>query len=1161
MEELFGLSLNVWVAVLLAVFLLTLAVVAVLALRNRIMLKLGLRNIPRRLGMTVLIIVGVMLSTVIMSAALGIGDTISFSIRHETLKALGPIDETIVSARAGSDDSFGASSYISLDRFQQIQDEVAELPLDGLTAQLAETAPTVSLATSLSEGRMRVVGIAPNLMEGFGPFTLTTGEEVRLESLAEGEAYINDRAADELEAEAGHDLRMIVGNGSLLIKVKGVVNRGGLAGSDPTLILPLERAQGIFDRPGQVNLIVVSNQGDALAGEVLSNEVTQELRVLFSDKEVVSKLKELLNNGAVLQALEEEESTLSDALQSEVAKLRAELQRAEVSDELISLLGDRDVNRVVLEVLEQEELQGIEREAVTLFAERAEFFVFDVKHDFLGAADAVGSGVTAVFLFFSLFSITVGILLIFLIFVMLAAARRSEMGMARAVGAKRGHLVRMFLFEGTGYALVSAAVGVVLGLAISALIVAVVNRLIAGFDVDFQLTRHFQARSVIIAYCLGMVITFGTVAFSSYRVSRLNIVVAIRGLPEALAVPIESPFLVRLMFLPRAVVRPLIFIIRGIRSLLRKRPGGLAQSLGLAVLWVVVFPIWVVDIVAAAFRFLWPYLLRGWLTFLAGLLLIVQSARAWERVSYFGAGVSLAVIGLGLMLRTVLKRTSLRADVRDRVAFTFMGVVMLVFWSMPMDTFDSITGELAGDFDVMFVSGIAMVAAAVWTVMYNADLLVRALSFVTGRVGKLRPVLVTAVAYPMSAKFRTGLTLAMFALVIFTLMVMSVLTNSFNASFSSDLETVVGGWDIQGEVNFNTPIQDIRESIQEEPKLRIQDFEAIGGFTKIDVEVREVGGEDQRWREYAVRAANDDFIEAAEYKLKLIANGYGNTPEEVWQALRRDPSLVVVEGIALPTRSGEQSDDQFRPLRFDDLFYENEEMSPVDIEVREPRTGAVIQLTIIGVLDRIHESFDENNGMLVSKAAVDDAIPFPVPISTYQFKVVEGADMERIAKDLKAAFQQHGMEAVVLEERFEQGLAAFRAFINIFIGFMALGLVVGVAALGVVSTRAVVERRQQIGVLRAIGYKRRMVQLSFLLESSFIALFGTAIGVVLGLILSYNAIADIRAEEGDENLRWVVPWLRITAIVVVTYLFALLATYLPARQASRIYPAEALRYE
>ena len=459
-----------------------------------------------------------------------------------------------------------------------------------------------------------------------------------------------------------------------------------------------------------------------------------------------------------------------------------------------------------------------------------------------------------------------------------------------------------------------------------------------------------------------------------------------------------------------------------------------------------------------------------------------------------------------------------------------------------------------------------MVAAAVWTVMYNADLLVRALSFATARIGKLRPVMVTAVAYPMSAKFRTGLTLAMFSLVVFTLVVMSVLTEGFSHSITDDLDTVLGEWDIEASVNPNAPIGDLRQAIAEEPKLRIEDFEAIGGLTRVDVGVREVDGEDPEWSHYHVGAVDDEFLDAALYELKLIAEGYGTTPEEVWRALKEDPTLTVIEGIAL--RSSKETDD-CRPLDFDTLHYDDESMTPVEIEVREPRTGAIVPLTLIGVLDRQHEQINEPAGMIVSKSAIDDAVPFPVPITGYRFRVAEGADEVQIAKDLETTFVVHGMEAEVLEEVWNEAVAAFKGFINIFIGFMALGLglglglglVVGIAALGVISTRAVVERRQQIGVLRAIGYRRGMVQLSFLLESSFIALFGTAIGVILGLVLSYNAINDIRTEEGNENIRYLIPWAQLLVITLVTYAFSLLATFLPARQASRIYPAEALRYE
>lgn len=74
-------------------------------------------------------------------------------------------------------------------------------------------------------------------------------------------------------------------------------------------------------------------------------------------------------------------------------------------------------------------------------------------------------------------------------------------------------------------------------------------------------------------------------------------------------------------------------------------------------------------------------------------------------------------------------------------------------------------------------------------------------------------------------------------------------------------------------------------------------------------------------------------------------------------------------------------------------------------------------------------------------------------------------------------------------------------------------------------------------------------------------LLGTAAGVVLGLILGINAISDIRAGQADQNLRLSIPCVQIVAIVALTYLFSMTATFLPARQASRIYPAEVLRYE
>ncbi|MBI2855406.1 MAG: FtsX-like permease family protein, partial [Chloroflexi bacterium] len=995
------------------------------------------------------------------------------------------------------------------------------------------------------------VGVDPAMLTGFGSFVLTSGQEVSLAELAAGEVYINDRAAKELDASPGDELRVYLNSQAHDLRVRGVVERGGIAGRDPTMLLPLERAQEMLDRAGEINLITISNRGDELSGAKLSRDVAQELRLFFNNPVATARLKELLGQERVLEALTKRGETLEGSLKEDVSRLQQELRRSEVSSELVNLLGDERVEDLVMGVLRRDDLKDMQREATTLFRERSDFRVMEVKRITLGWADDAGSFATTFFMIFGLFSIMVGILLIFLIFVLLAAARRSEMGMARAVGAKRRHLVQMFVFEGTAYSLVSSAVGVVLGLAVSAVMVLTLNQIFASFDDGFRLTPHVVLRTVVVSYCLGMAITFATVAVSAYRVSHLNIVAAVRGLPTPIVIG-TTPWRDLLAALWRELLRPFHLAWLAVGSLVTIHPLRAAAYM-LQALWrAVTFP---GTVGKAVLQVLGHFFMQGWLAFLLGLLLTAQAIRSWDRISIFGAGVSLTLIGLGLMLRTALQRARVRPDITDRIAFTSMGVAILVFWALPADFVEDITGELEGDFDVMFASGITMVAAAVWTVMYNADLLVKGLTFITGGIGQLRPVLVTAVAYPMSSRFRTGLTLAMFALVIFTLTVMSVLSNTFGTQFA-ETETITGGWDIEGEVNFNTSIQDIEGRIAGDPGLRIEDYEAIGGYTGIGVQARRPDGEKPAWQDSELWAADVGFLEGTGYKFKLVADGYGPTYRDVWQALASTPGLAVVGGEVVQTR--EDTYEDWRSDYLGDVYYQDEEMSPVVVEVREPLSGVTTKLTVIGVLDRIHEG---SYAVYTAKTSLEDVVPFAIPTTTYRFKVADGVDQKEAAKRLEAAFLENGMETAVLEERMEQEAAAGQAFFRLFLGFMALGLLVGVAALGVVSTRAVVERRQQIGVLRAIGYRRRMVQLSFLVESSFVAWLGVAIGVGLGLVLSYNAFLDIKDEEGIDTVRYSVPWLQVGVIAAITYVFSLVTTFLPSRQASRIYPAEALRYE
>ena len=1156
MEELFGVPMDTIMVVLLAMFLPVLAGIGVMAWRNRVMLKLGLRNIPRRKSQTALIIFGIMISTLIMAAAFGTGDSITYSIRKNAIDALGTIDEIIVSARADESDTIGSFNYFSLDRYEQLKVELSDFDLvDGLAPGIGEFAPTVNTRTSLSEGQMQITGVAPDSLDGFGRFHLTNGQEIRLETLGPNDALINEEAALELDAMLGDELVTFVGGSSVKFQVQGVVDSGGLAGDGSTLLVRLDRAQEMFGREGQINSIAISNSGGVFEGAEASDEVTDALRVLFTDREIAGQLQALLNRKDILDQLEILRPTLTEELNADLTEIIRGLNEGGLSDDFISALADEDVQEEVLNAVNRADLAVVELDASTLFAGLAEFRVLDIKKQVLDVANQAGSGVTSIFIIMGLFSIMVGVLLIFLIFVMLAAARRSEMGMARAVGAKQRHLVQMFIFEGTAYSLISGAVGVAMGLGASSIIVFMVNRIFqsggSGAPENFTMFAHFEPRSAVVAYCLGMVITLGTVGISAYRVSRLNIVAAVRGLPPPVSQSI-TPYRVRLLAPIWAVVRPFVLLATSLRTLAGMKFG---QGLGLLVnaVWATLtIPIGVIAAIAQA---IWVPMSHGWMTVVVGGLFTWLGVES-NQAAPLRIGNTLVIVGIGLTIRTIFHRTGIRREVGDRISYTFMGVVTLVSWVIPFSSLEDIFGEIDGGIEMFFISGVAMVAAAVWTVMYNADLLLRLLTFVTKPLGWLRPVLVTAVAYPMAAKFRTGLTLAMFALVIFTLIVMSILTEAFSAAVG-DAERVAGDWDIQASVNSNTPLEDIRLAIDEKPGLDNQDITAIGGYTAFPVEIRQVGAEEQRWRFYGIRAADDQYLQQTGSTLKLIADGY-DSPEDVWAAVQRDSNLVVADSLIVPSR--EQFGNDEIPFELEGVFYEDTEMKTIDIEVRDPRTGTVIPLTIIAVTDRLSDAFGElGRGIIASRKELDDAIPFKIPTTTYRFKAADGVDVATLSKSLESAFRENGMESDVLADLVNDIAAANRAFNYLFTSFMGLGLLVGIASLGVVSLRAVVERRQQIGVLRAIGYRRGMVQLSFLTESSFVVIMGVAIGVGLGTIISYNIVKDIQEEV--ETVRFAIPWIQIGIIVAIAYVFSLATTYMPARQASRIYPAEALRYE
>jgi putative ABC transport system permease protein len=162
-----------------------------------------------------------------------------------------------------------------------------------------------------------------------------------------------------------------------------------------------------------------------------------------------------------------------------------------------------------------------------------------------------------------------------------------------------------------------------------------------------------------------------------------------------------------------------------------------------------------------------------------------------------------------------------------------------------------------------------------------------------------------------------------------------------------------------------------------------------------------------------------------------------------------------------------------------------------------------------------------------------------------------------VATSLNATFLANGADARTFTELGTAGVGVMLGFTALMRGFLGLGLLVGIAGLGVVMVRAVRERRQEIGMLRAMGFRTGLVRAALLSEAGLIAGQGTVIGAVLGLITSRQLLTG--SDAFAEGMPFTVPWVGMLVILALPLAASLAATAWPASRAAAISPAVALR--
>lgn len=170
-------------------------------------------------------------------------------------------------------------------------------------------------------------------------------------------------------------------------------------------------------------------------------------------------------------------------------------------------------------------------------------------------------------------------------------------------------------------------------------------------------------------------------------------------------------------------------------------------------------------------------------------------------------------------------------------------------------------------------------------------------------------------------------------------------------------------------------------------------------------------------------------------------------------------------------------------------------------------------------------------------------------------------DNEQNVLAVKDAINGLGHEAMTAEDILGSVFVFINVLQGILLGFGALAILTSI--FGIINTQyiSVLERTQQIGLMKALGMRRRDVGRLFKLEAAWIGFLGGAIGAGLGVVAGMIGNPYIsEALELDASLLVFVPW-HIVTVIVGLMVISVLAGILPARKAAKLDPIAALRTE
>ena len=776
--------------------------------------------------------------------------------------------------------------------------------------------------------------------------------------------------------------------------------------------------------------------------------------------------------------------------------------------EILAVADENERSMLVFGNVSNQNLAALEQHLDSLVGmDDLSLSVRAVKLDALEQAEASSGVLSAMFLVFGSFTIAAGILLIITIVMMMIDVRQKEYATVRALGMTRSDLRYTTMVEGSIAATVGCAIGSLIGVGLAWVIGIGFSTVFANAGADV-FSFHVDISSLLAGWFWGFHIAMMTLYGSALWSSRMIIVHALKNVPQR--VPKHVPWGLYL------------FII-----------GALALVL-----------------FSTGFFFIGGDLLAhsAWIILGCAVVLFICPILFWI-VPVFRA-----------------KRTSEGSLPTYREAprrtIGFIGVLLLVWTGLP-SWIDPVRSGLTPNEFSFIIIGLVQVFAGVLVLAALAPLMIRsALRLASFKSGGVVPV---ALSYPLHKPLRTAVVMGMFSITVFSVIVLSGYTLQFENYSSNFVEESEGEFELMLSSARSRPLQ--LESPVSEWDLQntdVNQIDAVGRVYRAQAFIENNEGERSP---YILRGVDRDFSEHGGLPLHLWDSSLGQSSEEAWLNMQKQGDVVFVDASFGLESSLDGTNVGIFALKVGENITIIDSQQPS--HRREVMVGGILEqssyLFSAGIWMPAEPVIEQYDGSLtrVYVSVSDDAQPSP-DFDTDEVRYFSAAgktSSEReaateLAERLSLDLEKDGVDVSLIAEDVALIQALVLSILALFEGYLAIGLMIGIAGIGVVTYRSVSERRKHIGMLRALGFTRGMVARVHLIEVGWVSLLGIINGIVVGMMFHVGLHSAIWESEGADL---VLPWTTVFWVFFGGVFLVYLATLIPVRAVSKIQPSEALR--